>query len=120
MRNESSLVTSALAYLKIQQNRGIIVLVERMNSGTVFGGKKFIRLHTAGTPDIFFVANNLDGDCYWIEAKREGQKQNINQVRFMLKIKDLSRHRYYIITKVDDLFPLMQTIETQRKANGLD
>ena len=100
-RRESHLVTACLNYLQCQENNGKIKWVDRCNSGRIGG----VRLHRAGTPDFFFIANS--GFTFWLEAKVEGYNENTETVRkqqqFESMINLTPNNLYFIVFSVDDV-----------------
>lgn len=99
-RSESSLLTACLDYLILLENLGEITHVDRLNSGTIFNGRRKVRLCRSGTPDAFFILNN--GLVVWVETKSAKGKQTDAQAAFMVKVKDVG-HLYWVIRSVGEL-----------------
>lgn len=70
------------------------VLAIRLNSGVLQRNGRYIRLAPKGTADIFAVA---DGQAFFFEAKRAGEKQSAEQEKFSIRAVD-SGAKYFVIT----------------------
>lgn len=98
-RNESSLLTACLDYLKCLENQGKISWVDRLNSGFVFMGRRRIRLCRPGTADAYFITKT--GHMTWIESKFTTELSD-KQKEFR-QIVEAAGHDYWVIRSIDDL-----------------
>ena len=71
--SESSEITGPL----ITMIRQMGTFAERMNSGIIKSGKRYIHLHTPGTADILVC---LRGRVIWLETKTEKGRTNPEQI----------------------------------------
>ena len=96
--SESSEITGPL----ITMIRQMGIFAERMNSGVIKSGKRYIHLHTPGTADILVC---LRGRVVWLETKTEKGRTNPeqieNQAEFKRRVTELG-HEYYRITSIDE------------------
>lgn len=121
-RNESSLVTSILAYLQILENLGSIAFYNRQQAGTMAytknsGKVSAMRLGRKGVSDIWCIPK-YKGACregysimIWIEVKLDNSKQTPDQIEFQ-KIVEECGHYYWIIHSCNELQNKLKEIKS--------
>jgi hypothetical protein len=108
-RNESSIVTGCLQYLQILENSKQIAWYDRCNSGMVKSSTRRIKLHRAGTPDLFFICTN--GIIVWVEVKFGANKLRGKQINFKEMINKLPPyHQHWTISEVGDFQDRVQSL----------
>jgi len=102
---ESGIITAINHYLQYQENLGKLIFI-RNNSGafqTKTGG--FYRMGKRGSSDFIIAIGG--GRTLWVEVKNEKGKQNINQLEFELKLKQIG-HKYFLVYSVEDIEKLLK------------
>jgi len=103
---ESGIVNAIYHFLQYQENLGKLVFI-RNNSGAFINPKgNFFRMGRPGSPDFLLFMNG--GRCLHIEVKNERGKQNVAQLEYEIKVKQLG-HQYYIVRSVDDVECLLNS-----------
>lgn len=103
-RNESSLVTAILNYLKCLENAKKIIYADRLNSGAAMVGKRRIRLCRKGTPDIMVILGEYHaGEMLWIEAKADDEPLAVDQYNWKVMIEKCPGHTHLTVRDIDGL-----------------
>jgi len=97
---ESGIINAIMSYLQYQENLGRC-LFQRNNSGAFINPRgNFFKMGKRGSPDFYIFMPQ--GRTIHLEVKNEKGKQNINQLDFETKIKNLG-HKYYVVRSVDEV-----------------
>lgn len=85
--------------LDFYQSIGVIVHFDRYNSGKINVGGRWVQLSKSGTPDItVYIKHGNICAVLFIECKISGKKQSPDQIKFMMKFKDLTNVYYDVVT----------------------
>ena len=97
---ESGIINAIMSYLQYLENQGKLLYL-RNNSGAFINPRGgFYRMGKRGSPD--FIIWLPKGKIICLEVKNERGKQNINQLEFEIKLKQLG-HFYFIVRSVDEV-----------------
>lgn len=124
LRPEKEVLKSCCDRLDMWQMKKVVIHYDRNNSGKINTGRRWIKLHKEGTPDLTAFIN-YKGICvvYFIEVKRS----NINiskgpkgkQLEFMMKFNYLSNVWYDIVNNPDQVDSRIDSL-TNYFADSLD
>ena len=107
-RSEREIQKAILDYLRLRS-----ILAVRFNTGATAiparAGKKarFIRYGLRGAADIICWPRPNEGDTWWLEVKRPGEKQSPAQIAFQ-KLVESHGHRYAVVTDLQDVMELVE------------
>ena len=97
---ESGIVNAIMSYLQLLENQGKLVY-QRNNSGAFINPKgNFFKMGKRGSPDFYIFLPS--GKTIHLEVKNEKGKQNLNQLEFEIRLKQLG-HSYYVVRSVDEV-----------------
>jgi hypothetical protein len=103
---ESGIVSAITAYLQYMENQNKLVY-QRNNSGAFINQRgNFFKMGKPGSPDFYVFLPR--GRTIHMEVKKQGTKQNLNQLEFEIKINQLG-HVYGIVRSVDEAEELIKT-----------
>ena len=105
MSKESDIITAINHYLNYLENGNKLLFI-RNNSGAFLNPKgQFYKMGKAGSPD--FIIFLPKGECIHCEVKREKAKQNMAQLEWEIKIKQLG-YKYFIVRSVDKISDIIK------------
>ena len=98
---EKVIIRSVLIRLQMWEMKGVVIHADRYNAGFLHYGGKYglhIKMAKAGTPDItaYIKHKNICAICFF-ECKSSIGCQSDNQIKFMMKFKDLNNVYYDIV-----------------------
>jgi hypothetical protein len=88
----------------------LVVWVDRLQSGMVRHGSRFIHLCKAGTPDLYAIISHGGGHVLFIECKSDTGRQSFEQKVFQHKIIDMTHVHYIVARNVNDVLTFINDI----------
>jgi hypothetical protein len=94
-----------------------VIHIDRLQSGTIQKGMRFIHLCKAGTPDLYAIVSNArTAGVLFIEAKRPGGgTQSHDQKVFEYKVKGLTNIHYIVARSIGEVINYINKVMLKKE-----
>ena len=88
----------------------LVVWVDRLQSGVVRHGPRFIHLCKPGTPDLYAIVQHEGGHVVFIECKSESGRQSVEQQVFQHKLVNMTNVHYVLARTLGDVLNYIKNV----------